>query len=361
MKATLLIGFLIILCTCGTEEQRASREVITFWHFWSEPEQTAALSELITTFERQNPGVDVQLVPLQWSDGRAKLQLAFNSNTAPHIVHLGVDWFPQFANAGVFEALPDSFHLKDAPFTSALVGPKGKPVGTLWCINARALLIDSMSPAPPGFCVNDPHNVIKRTLPFIWSFGAPRLGTSLPVWQTLDQQAVLALDSFRIVAHKARLDKASLLDKAILQGSISTVITGSWMIRSLPPQWAVSPSSQVLNGDVLAVTTGSASPTTLRLLSFLRSFEQARAFTDRVIDAGFPADIKQLANISFPPMREGFKASVLTAIELPTSPNWLSIEEELERLINTCAVAQTRDQVLVAVSSTRQRLMKLEK
>lgn len=360
MKVALLTCLVCVVCSCGCGEQTERREVITFWHFWSEPAQTAALTELVSTFEQQNPGVEVQLVPLQWTDGRAKLQLAFNSGTAPDIVHLGVDWFPQFAKAGVFEVLPDSLLPSDSPFRTALLDGMGKPVGTLWCINARALLVDTTSSAPVGFCVNDPHNVIKRTLPFIWSYGAPGLGLSQPVWKTLDQNAINALDSFRITARRSRLDRSALLDKAALQGNIGTVITGSWMISTLPPQWVVSPSTNVLNGDVLAITNGHATSKTVELLSFLRSFEQARLFTDRVTDAGFPANIRRLAQQSYPSRREGFKTSVITAVELPTSPAWLSIEEELERLINTCAIAPSRSHVIEVVADTRKRLMALE-
>src|SRR5690606_571058 len=36
-----------------------------------------------------------------WNDGQAKLQLAFNSGTAPDVLELGSDWVAQFSSSGV--------------------------------------------------------------------------------------------------------------------------------------------------------------------------------------------------------------------------------------------------------------------
>ena len=88
-----LYGF---LTSCTTHDQPEQRS-ITFWHFWSEPQQRQVLDSLLEEFERLHPTIDVVPSELAWSDGMSKLQLAFNSGTAPDVVHTGLDWFAVFA------------------------------------------------------------------------------------------------------------------------------------------------------------------------------------------------------------------------------------------------------------------------
>lgn len=50
-------------------------------------------------------GIKVEMIGLNWSDGKTKLISAYNAGTQPDIVELGSDWVAQFSGGGVLEPL----------------------------------------------------------------------------------------------------------------------------------------------------------------------------------------------------------------------------------------------------------------
>ncbi|MFM8771118.1 MAG: extracellular solute-binding protein, partial [Candidatus Kapaibacterium sp.] len=189
-----------------------------FWHFWSEPSQRAALDSLIDAFERQHPTVDVQQTVLSWADGKAKLQVAFNSGSAPDVIHLGGDWFAEFDDAPLFDELPKS------------LGNGGR--SAQWLVNARALVYDSRSSAGlpiGGLCVSDPHNVIKRVLPLLWLHGS-LLYQRLPISRDLTDSLAGAIWNVVASSPHATRDRSRQLDELLLRGEIPSVLTGAWIV-----------------------------------------------------------------------------------------------------------------------------------
>jgi hypothetical protein len=210
MKILLIVLALTMGCSTG------ERETITFWHFWSEPSQRDALTDLIRQYERDHD-VHVELTDLAWSDGKAKLQLAFNAGTAPDIVHLGLDWEEEFRASGVFASVKGA----DSAFRR------------LWVVNARALAVWT-GPTPTynvGLCKNDNHNVLKRTLPMIWQAGAPQFYTSTPISAGMDSTLTQALwEVHRMAMNNAVIDRSRTLDEMFLRGEIRKLYTGPWIV-----------------------------------------------------------------------------------------------------------------------------------
>jgi len=62
------------------EKNSAGKDVLKFWHFWSEPSQRKAIQQLVKKFEEKYD-CDVQLTELSWNDGKTKLLAAFNSRS----------------------------------------------------------------------------------------------------------------------------------------------------------------------------------------------------------------------------------------------------------------------------------------
>lgn len=341
----MLTTLLVVSCNNSSD----SSTTIQFWHFWSEPGQRAVLDSLVHQFEQEHPTIRVELSELSWADGRSKLQLAFNAGTQPDVIHLGMDWHAEFSRAGVFAD------------TAAIP----------WLVNARARVVnDRATRFSIGLCATDAHNVLKRMLPYIWSAGADRFYSSLPISSTFDSALVSALWTIRSYVDKgALIERARQLDDRLLNDELRETYTGAWIIdmarrRNISHlRVAVTPS--ILNGDVLAISRSSSHIDAARIFTtWLTSYQQARAFAVAISDAGFPADLTTAASDSVfdrDPLLRGFLSVARMARPLPESSRTLSIEPVVEDMIVRCYGAATRADVERIVQQARSAIMQLER
>lgn len=317
---------MLLLQSCTEQPQRT---VISFWHFWSEPAQHAALQRQVDEYAKTHPDVDIRLTDLAWSDGKAKLQLAFNAHQQPDIVHLGMDWFPEFSTSGVLSPI-------SAPV------PYGK-YGALWVINARALLRwdSGAGNGHWGLCANDNHNVLKRTLPIIWKAGAKAFYSTLPISRGMDSTLVSALWYVRgLVLRGAIIEQGRSLDQRFLNGEVGQLYSGAWMLDQAEKQhiqgFSVIPTRSILNGDVLGITRNSNHHKEAQdFVTWLTSYEQAKQFCMDVSDAGIPASPLVHSDTTFrqTAWQRGFVETIHLSSPLPNSPILLSIEPVIEHLI----------------------------
>lgn len=98
MRALLLA--ILLLCGCAGESD--DREVVKFWAMGREGEVVA---ELIPEFERQNPGIRVDLQQIPWTAAHEKLLTAFAGRVTPDIAQLGSSWVPELVALGALEPL----------------------------------------------------------------------------------------------------------------------------------------------------------------------------------------------------------------------------------------------------------------
>ena len=373
--------FLVVGCTddrrqtIDDKRQTTNDRRLSLWHFWSEPAQTTALQTLVKEYEEQHPGIRIELTPLNWADGKSKLQLAFNSGTQPDIVHLGYDWEAEFRNAGV---------LADTSDTN---------VRRLWVVNARALVewTGGNTTFAFGLCKSDPHNVIKRCLPLLWQGGAPDFYRRVPISADMNEQLVTALWALRNRAvNNAIIEPSRQLDERFLNGEIKQLYTGMWILDMAKARnitsFRVIPTPSIKNGDVLALTARSATNTTAQhFIAWLAATPQAQRFCDAVSDAGFapaglvyvtsglsprhkpqspiPAGLSPRDSTTQSPRdsaRQAFAATVAQSSFLPSTPIMLSIEPVIEQLIERCYDAPSQDVIRRYVADAKAEVQRLE-
>src|SRR5438552_7394284 len=103
-----VVCFLSLSCNRGIQPG-----VLRFSHFWSEPAQRAFMDTLLAGFHREHPEIPVEVTELSWSDGKTKLMVGFNSETAPDVLELGSDWVAQFSSSGVLLPLDSNANLME--------------------------------------------------------------------------------------------------------------------------------------------------------------------------------------------------------------------------------------------------------
>lgn len=62
----------------------------------------------ISTFEEENPNVDVTLSDYTWPDYHDTMVLRFRGNNPPDVLYVGQDWLPAWANAGWVASFQDA-------------------------------------------------------------------------------------------------------------------------------------------------------------------------------------------------------------------------------------------------------------
>ncbi|WP_184448749.1 sugar ABC transporter substrate-binding protein [Xanthomonas sp. 3498] len=94
------LGLLVVaICGCARAPQG---EVVRFWAMGREAEVVA---ELIPQFEKENPGIHVDIQNIPWTAAHEKLLTAFAADGLPDVCQLGNTWIPEFAELGTLQPL----------------------------------------------------------------------------------------------------------------------------------------------------------------------------------------------------------------------------------------------------------------
>lgn len=94
------LGLLMVaVCGCARAPQG---EVVRFWAMGREAEVVA---ELIPEFEKENPGIHVDIQNIPWTAAHEKLLTAFAADGLPDVCQLGNTWIPEFAELGTLQPL----------------------------------------------------------------------------------------------------------------------------------------------------------------------------------------------------------------------------------------------------------------
>ena len=375
---------LLLVTACGDPEpsERGST-TIRFWHFWSEPGQRKALESIVADFEKQT-GVSVELTELSWNDGKAKLQAAFNSGSAPDVIELGSDWVAQFSSAGVLMELPmDSAAVgRFVPYTLEPGMWDYRVYAYPWTVDTRVMFVNRglldqagwegpittmdqlleasemvMGSGAYGYGANgaDRHRLYKKILPLMWTYGVqgPRAGGE---WQGAvisgDGRAVVnsdanrrALEMYSTLARTGFIETQRQLDAAFLQGKVAFWNSGSWLLKRisgatslraeaiLMPGVNGEPGISFAGGEYLAVSKATTNTQRAReFVEFMTSAEQALRMCEAIPEAGFPADkgTYQAPALIKDPMKAVFAEQLEHARMTPVHPRWLDLEAILE-------------------------------
>jgi hypothetical protein len=291
----LLVGCCIFFC-CGCAQEK---QTLRFWHFWSEPNQKRALTKLVQEFEQRHPGIHVELVDLNWADGLSKIQLAFNSNTQPDVLHLGLEWLPQFW--GSLKRLPKHSTIGVLPSLLPHCQQNSECIAAPWTVTLRTLYVKSGTPPIPSVPPLEPHNIAKRTIPALWSLGSP-VFTRIPYSATIDSLFVQALNQLLRQWKGAYRGSSRELDEKFARGEIQPWITGSWIIPKLQAsnnneRFSIDTGFvSLISADVLCLPASKdGNKRGQELIAFLTGTQQSAQFCWENPDAGIPASAQSIA------------------------------------------------------------------
>lgn len=95
--------------TAGVQESAAEGEKteITFWDQNASETRTQIYAHLIEAFEKENPDIKINFVPIPASDAKSKYDVAIQSNTAPDCGGVSQYWMSDFIVQDALVALDD--------------------------------------------------------------------------------------------------------------------------------------------------------------------------------------------------------------------------------------------------------------
>jgi ABC-type glycerol-3-phosphate transport system substrate-binding protein len=352
------IALLFTLFSCSSDDNQ--KHVLRFAHFWSEPNQQKIIDSLIFIFEKNNPEIRIEQIPLQWSEGRTKLLLAHSSSQKPDITHTGIEWAQEFITSNVFIPLnvndigiPKQFH-------EQIRGNNGKIYCMPWTMNTRALVLthelsdlkDSLSwqdlitlnlnGAVFGINASEKHNVMKRILPILWSSGSI-IFTKLPFSETCDEKLLEGLHILSDLQKNGILEQSRILDQYLIQGKIRATLTGQWMIpllESIPHKVLARipgiSGASILSGDCLGISSDTKYiDEAMRFVQYLTKYEQSRLLCTSIPDAGIPAHTGSFNDPVFTvdKDRNAFLQQCKISMILPSPPYFQDAEEIFEEHI----------------------------
>jgi ABC-type glycerol-3-phosphate transport system substrate-binding protein len=377
------IALLFILSSCSLDDNQ--KQVLRFAHFWTEPNQQKIIDSLIVIFEKNNPEIQIEQIPLQWSEGRTKLLLAHSSSQEPDITHIGIEWAQEFINAKVFMPLivddtgiPKQFH-------EQIRGRDGKLYCMPWTMNTRALVLthelsdlnDSLTwqdiitskldGAVFGINASEKHNVMKRILPILWS-GGSIIFTKLPFSETCDEKLVEGLHVLSDLQKNGILEQSRILDKYLIQGKIRATLTGQWMIpqlESIPHKVLAripgKSGASILSGDCLGISSDTKHiDEAIRFVQFLTKYEQSRLLCTSIPDAGIPAHNTSFGDSVFTVDidRKAFLQQCKISMILPSPVYFQDAEELFEEHIMRYVYGKISDRE--CVESMKKGFLRLE-
>jgi len=116
-----------LLAACGGGDSGSSADAatgkITYFTFSAAPDHLKELDALKAEFEKQNPGITVEVQTAAYADYFTKLQTAIAGGTAPDTFELNYENFVTYAKAGALLAL-DNVAKADADYKADRVYPK---------------------------------------------------------------------------------------------------------------------------------------------------------------------------------------------------------------------------------------------
>ena len=380
--ASLFCFFSILFFTSCSSRQENNNTSLTFGCFLNSPKYQQELQSLLKEFEKKE-GIKVEMIGLNWSDGKTKLISAYNAGTQPDIVELGSDWVAQFSGGGVLEPLSRDEIQTQRFLENALAPSKwgDSMYAVPWVLSTRILFINrqlcrkagiSDSTIPKtiselkqyasaitknasageygvGIISQDAHQVYKRVLPIFWSNAGDILDKKGNPTFDLPQN-IDALQQYASLVPYGIIESSKQLDDKFIKGTLGFWVSGPWLLEKIPQ---LNPNLQFSLGLVPGIQTGSGLSFTggdylciskssknrakaLKLIQFLTSAKSTLRLCKLSITAGIPADTSAQSDPffssinGFPVFIEQLRKSRLSSVH----PKWLDIEAAYELAVS---------------------------
>lgn len=346
-------------------------------HFWTSSDVRPVILELIDEFETANPGIEVELIDLNWSNGHDKITVAFATETAADIIELGSDWVPEYAARGLLMDLSEQAD----PYRDSLMGWRAAELGDNvygfpWMLGTRVLFYNKnllkesgLDPQKPprtwnelysyaekinqlgepvyGFGANsyEKFRLYKKFLPFLWSNNGDVISDDDSCLFD-SRQAVEALHFYTRLTDIGYLESQRNLDDKFLAGELGFIISGDWILRRIrvrPPGFPVGAalipgpddgkrSASFLGGEFLTINTRSnQKQNAVKLIRFLVSKDANLRF-NRSAGSVTPSNKQAASEIirDVHPLAMVFLDQLNYAVPSPVHPQWVLIQDIVE-------------------------------
>lgn len=107
LSLALLLALTALAGCGGTGSSKSGDVTITYMTFSAAPDHITELSAIVAAFEKQNPGIKVQIQPVAWGDYWTRLQTAVSGGTVADTFELNYENFITYAQKGLLYDLTD--------------------------------------------------------------------------------------------------------------------------------------------------------------------------------------------------------------------------------------------------------------
>lgn len=374
-KLSVILILLFFACT-GKQDTKT----IEFWQFWTDPKAKPVIESIVAQFEKENPGWQVNVTDLTWSDGHQKIVVAFGAGSPPDLLELGSDWIAEFAaghalskisidtsqyfltGPGIFEehiyAQPWFLASRILYFNKTLLDNAKAKVPENWPeLIAACQKINALGEDISGFGANsaEPHRLYKKFLPFVWSCGGDIVEDGKI---KLDSpEVVLALQFYSRLARCGQVETQRHLEDAFCEGKIGFLISGGWLLNRLrenPPsfEYLLSPmigshkettGISFAGGEYLVIPQQSKNKRAARkLMDIVTRNENVKALCDSV-GFGYPPQRNFISEV------EDIDDLVLCkqliySRSTPVHPRWVYVEKIIEQMVEQVTLGQMTPQ-----------------
>ncbi len=361
-------------------EEPVEEVTLEFWVYDDIAGDGAAIYDAVAAFEEENPGVTVEVVPVQYgsSSYRDRYITAAQGNAGPDVLMSDIIWSPEFAAIGA--ALPIDDFLSEGKLDEFYPGPvttlqyQGSTYGLPFYTNALAMFYNKTAfeeaglPDPAGGwtwdefaaaveATTDPEAGMYgfgllggwggtfEWFPFLWSNGSDVLNEDYTEAAFNDEAGLESVEFFMGILNSENTPEAAKawqgwdeLAAAFSNEIIAMYPVGDWGLRAVDGmepdfEWGVAPlpvaeePASVVGGANIMINSNTDHPEQAYALIEHLTGEGVFAMMDaynRLAARRGNMEAQQI--VQGDPRMEVFVESLETARARPPIPNWLVID-----------------------------------
>ncbi len=408
-RLAVLTVLLSVGCGCGSDDGR------TTLRFWAMGREGEVVRELLPDFERENPGLRVEVQQIPWTAAHEKLLTAHVGEATPDVAQLGNTWLSEFvaldaiapldARVAAGEVVDQGDHFPGIWDTNVL---DGRLYGVPWYVDTRVLfyrsdlLAAAGHPEPPAdweqwraamrdivaaaggerrYGILLPLNEWPPTVILGLQAGSPLLdvegGYGVFAQPAFRRAFDFYLSLFRDgLAPPVSNNEIANLYQEFARGTFAMYITGPWNLgefqRRLPAElqdaWATAPlpgpepgvpGVSLAGGSSLVIFKDSPhADAAWKLIEFLSRPQQQARFYELTGDLPAHKTAWEMTGIADDPRARAFRTQLDHVVSTPKLPEWEQIATRVyERSETAVRGAATPQEALEALDRDVARML----